>query len=267
MGMEIGSHTVAHARTFNTMPIGTGDEQYPYYKPRVLAADRTDSATVLGELGVSKFLLETAIGKTIVSFRPGYLRNPTSLPQALVASQYKYSSSFTADNALTHLPLHLNWDRQPTEETDIFDFPVTIEDEEPPSLMERLPQALYIANRLAEYGGLYVVLLHTNVVSPKIDFEHALLDSLRDRSWFGTVSEFGSFWAGRAGTSVDVSLNGKEREVTLLLSSATQGLPVQPPSRWRLVRVEPTSVSTVQVPAGVVVSSPADTVRLYFAVP
>ncbi len=265
MGMEIGSHTVAHARTFNTMPTGSGDERYPAYRPRIISADSTIGATVMGELRVSKFLIETAIGKPIVSFRPGYLRNPQVLPQALAASGYKYSSSFTADNALSHLPLHLNWNRQPGEETNNFDFPVTIEDEELPPLMERLPEALHIADRLSIYGGLFVVLLHTNVIHPKIDFERELWDSLKSRAWFGTVRQFGDFWASRSAATVDVYSNGNEHEILLTLPLGTKGLLLRVPQSWKFIRVSQTRANVLQVPAGVIVSSPAGIAQLFFS--
>ncbi len=264
LGMEIGSHSVAHARTFNTMPTGTGDERYPEYRPRILAALRTEGATVLGELRVSGFLLERAIGKPVVSFRPGYLRNPWALPEALVATGYQFSSSFSADNVLTHLPLHLNYSRAPEAETGIFDFPVTIEDEGLPPLLERLPAALALAGRLSRYGGTFVVLLHTNVVEPKLDFERTLVDSLRSHAWFGTVGEFGRFWAARAGTAVDVAADGMQRVVTLSLPAAVEGLVLQVPGSWVLTGAEPAGTRAVPAPAGVIVSAGPGPVRVLF---
>ena len=264
LGMEIGSHSVAHARTFNTMPTGTGDERYPEYRPRILEANRTEGATVLGELRVSGFLLERAIGKPVVSFRPGYLRNPWALPQALVATGYRFSSSFTADNVLSHLPLHLNWNRAPDAELGVFDFPVTIEDEGAPPLMERLPAALALAGRLARYGGLFVVLLHTNVVAPKLDFERTLVDSLRARAWFGTVGGFGRFWAARAGAALDVAADGPRRVVTMVLPDSVTGLPIVVPARWTLSGAVPESVRVVATSAGALLSAGPGTVRVLF---
>jgi len=265
MGMEVGSHTVAHARTFNTMPTGTGEERYPDYQPRVLAANRTEGATVLGELRVSAFLLARAMGKPVVSFRPGYLRNPWVLPQALEATGYRYSSSFTADNALSYLPLHLNYDRAPGEELPLFDFPVTIEDEVAPPLTQRLDAALAIARRLEAYGGTFVVLLHPNVVSPKLDFEKALVDSLRPAAWFGTVGDFGRYWAARARTAVDVAAEGDRRIVTLGLPEGAWGLVVRVPAGWRLAVTEPASARAVPGESGVVVTAAPGTVRLEFS--
>ena len=33
LGMEVASHSVSHSKTFNKFPIGTGEEQYPDYRP------------------------------------------------------------------------------------------------------------------------------------------------------------------------------------------------------------------------------------------
>ena len=266
LGMEIGSHTVAHARTFNTMPTGTGDERYPAYRPRILAATTTEGATVLGELRVSGFLLERATAKPVVSFRPGYLRNPWVLPEALVATGYRFSSSFTADNVLSHLPLHLNYSRAPEAETDVFDFPVTIEDEGLPPLLERLPAALALARRLARYGGTFVVLLHPNVVEPKLGFERTLVDSLRPVAWFGTVGEFGRFWAARAAARLDIGSDGTQRVATLVLPEAVAGLVLQVPGTWALTGAQPASARATQTAAGVIVTAGPGPVRVIFSV-
>src|SRR5262249_39573473 len=58
LSMEIGSHTVAHSKVFKQMPLGDGNEQYPDYQPFVTGESTVRNATILGELRVSKFLLE-----------------------------------------------------------------------------------------------------------------------------------------------------------------------------------------------------------------
>ena len=104
-GMEIGSHSVSHSLQFDHFPIGTGKEAYPTYHPYVQNASSTLDGTVLGELRVSRFLLEHFLPLSIVSFRPGYLKNPIALPQALLATNYLYSSSVTANDSLTHFTI------------------------------------------------------------------------------------------------------------------------------------------------------------------
>jgi len=93
------------------MPLGSGRERYPRYRPFVESVSRVRGASVLGELRVSRFLLEQLAGARVVSFRPGRLSYPFSLPQALQATGYRYSSSITANTVLTHLPYQLTHDR------------------------------------------------------------------------------------------------------------------------------------------------------------
>ncbi len=263
LGMQIASHTVSHSRAFNRLPIGSGDETYPTYQPRVTGETGVSGASVLGELRVSKFLLEHVAGMPVDAFRPGYLRNPVSLPEALEASGYQFSSSVTANNSLTHLPFQLEYHHGPTAETHIFEFPVTVEDETPPALASRLPAALQLADQLRRYGGLMVLLIHPNVVEPKLGFEQRFCAAVRDRAWFGTVDEFGQFWAARNAADVDVEHNGGQRVVTVRLPAAVDGLTLSTPARWRLVRVEPPGVVATG-PSSVTLGPAVNRLRLVF---
>jgi peptidoglycan/xylan/chitin deacetylase (PgdA/CDA1 family) len=265
MGMELASHSVAHSRQFATLPVGTGEERYPAYRPFVRDAATTVGASVLGELRVSKFLLETvAPGDTVTAFRPGYLAEPRALPQALAAAGYRYSSSTTADVSLTHLPFALDVDRQGVAESGVTEFPVTIEDEAPPRMDLRLPAAIDVARRIARYGGELVVLIHPNVTDYKLRFEQGLVAALRDSAWFGTVSGFGRWWSARASTTCDVTTSGAT--VTLRLTSPTgvDELPVTVPATWGYVSADP----GVQVrPASahtLIVHAPAGAQRIVF---
>jgi peptidoglycan/xylan/chitin deacetylase (PgdA/CDA1 family) len=263
LGVQIASHTVSHSREFNHMPMGSGDEIYPTYQPRVTGETTVSGASVLGELRVSKFLLERFTGLPIDAFRPGHLRNPESLPEALEASGYRFSSSATANNSLTHLPFQLEYHHGPTAETPIFEFPVTIEDEAPPALASRLPAALELADHLRRYGGLMVLLIHSNVVEPKLGFERGFCTAVKDRAWFGTLDEFGRFWAARNAAGVDVARNGDQRVVTVTLPSAVDGLTLSTPARWRFIRVEPSGMVAAR-PGRVTLGPAVNRMRLVF---
>lgn len=104
LGVELGSHTIAHSAVFSKFPIGTGHETYPEYVPFVKDLTTAHNSTILGELRVSKYLIEHFSGQTVWSFRPGHLSNPSTLPHALAATGYRYGSLATANNSLTHLP-------------------------------------------------------------------------------------------------------------------------------------------------------------------
>lgn len=235
LGMEIGSHTVAHSRQFDSFDLGDGKEEYPSYQPFVRDSTRTEDATVLGELRVSKFLLESQVGKKVVSFRPGHLSNPYSLPQALEATGYRYSSSVTANNSLTHLPFRLSYNREGEAESGIYEFPVTIEDEELPKMDKRFTAGLALAHKIARYGGLVVVLIHPNVTAEKLEFERSLTDSLRNDAWFGSVDQFGAWWSMRDNIKLDVSANDSATAtVTIDPRWPSKMIAIEVPEKWRL---------------------------------
>ena len=247
MGAEIASHSVAHSRVFSKMPLGSGKETYPSYEPFVKSRTDTRHANVLGELRISRFLLEANVPNLRVeSFRPGHLDNPPTLPQALEATGYRFSSSVSANNALTHMPFRLNYNRRSTDETAVFEFPITIEDELPPLMGSRLPQALEIAERIQRYGGLYVVLTHPNILGHKLDFTRGLVEKMKPNAWFGTLSTFGQWWTARDAVSVDVETRGRIKTLTLKSPIAIAGLSIEIPAGWHLAQYQPAALGPVQ---------------------
>jgi peptidoglycan/xylan/chitin deacetylase (PgdA/CDA1 family) len=264
LGHELASHTVSHSRNFAKFPLGTGTERYPDYQPFVRTPILTLGGSVLGELRASKFLLEKFGGQEVVSFRPGNLSNPYTLPQALVATGYRHSSSVTANDSLTHLPFQLNYDRARAAEVPIFEFPVTIEDEEKPPLGERVQAALDVARELARYGGLMNVLIHPDITGHKLQFERDFVTALKPVAWFGTVNDFASWWAARNEVAVDVQLSANFAAVTLTASHPLNGLPLQVPAGWRLQSVEPANLKVTPADTGLVLDQVPPQARLFF---
>jgi hypothetical protein len=235
LGMELASHTVAHSATFNRFPMGTGEEQYPSYRPFVKNRSQAYGATILGELRVSKFLIDRlGGGPAMVSFRPGELSNPFGLPQALVATGFRYSSAATANNSLTHLPYQMTHDRLSEAEVDIFEFPVTIEDEELPPMGQRIPQALMLAKQIARYGGSVVVLIHPNILDHKLDFEKQFYEAVKDWAWFGSMREFGDWWSARNALRVEVTAIGGRMMVSIDAPQRITGATLEVPGGWTL---------------------------------
>lgn len=234
LGMELGSHTIAHSKVFNQFPMGTGREAYPTYAPFVKNRTTAVNASILGELRVSKYLIDHFSGQSIVSFRPGELSNPFGLPQALLAAGYRFSSTATANNSLTHLPYQLNYDRLTDSEVELFEFPVTIEDEELPKMGDRLPEALEVARRISRYGGSVVVLIHPNILDHKLSFEKGFVQGVQPYAWFGSVGEFGRWWAARNRVQLDVVPGPKALTVRLTAPDAVSGLALDVPAGWKL---------------------------------
>ncbi len=225
MGMEIGSHTVAHSKVFDQFPLGTGTEFYPDYRPIVTSRLTVRGGTVFGELRVSKFLLETLVpGLTVQSFRAGELAYPHALPQALVATGYRYDSTATANTALTHLPYRLMHNRMNRREVESFEFPVSVEDEELPPLGQRLPDVLRLADQLGRYGAVMTILIHPNVLGHKLDFETRLIESLAGRAWLGAVEDFGRWWEARDHVEIDVLELPEGVRLSITTREAVRGL-------------------------------------------
>ena len=186
--------------------MGDGTETYPQYHPFVQTDTRTTGATIMGELRVSKFLLEHfSRGQITESFRPGFLSNPSLMPQALASSGYKYSSSSTANISLTHLPFQLSYGREFSAFTPVFEFPITVEDELDAPMINRLEDGITLARNIAKIGGLYVVLIHTDIVDSRLEYQKAIVNEVKPYAWMGSMREFGQWWSARNEVEVDIN--------------------------------------------------------------
>ena len=240
-GLEVGSHSVAHSNAMKQFGLGSGTEQYPAYRPFVETRSRTRGASIMGELRVSRFLLQRLAGADVVSFRAGYLSNPFALPQALAASGYRYDSSITANSCLTHFPFQLTRDRADRSLEPVFEFPVTIEDEAAPSLVSRYAAASKVIGDIARTHGLAVVLVHPDVARRKLDFERKLVAEWRARAWFASMRQFGDWWRARDQADIDVDASGSGW--TLRVNSAL-------PLENLVVRLPKMAAAHVSLPPG-----------------
>jgi peptidoglycan/xylan/chitin deacetylase (PgdA/CDA1 family) len=225
-GMEVASHTVAHSRVFKSFPLGDGRERYPDYRPFVETATTAHGGTVFGETRVSKFLLEQLAGIRVTSFRPGHLSYPFQLPEALQATGYRWSSSVTADSCLTHLPHQMTFSRAGASLSPIYEFPVTIEDEEKPRLGDRFEAESAVIAKIAAHHGLVVILIHPDILDHKFAFEGQLIQRWKDRAWMPDLDEFGSWWRARDDADFDVAQQGSGWSLVVDAPEALQNLTV-----------------------------------------
>lgn len=238
LGMEIGSHSVAHSKVFSKFAMGTGTESYPDYKPFVQERLVTYNGTILGELRISKFLLESSVpGYEVHSFRPGHLQYPFALPQALQATGFRNTSSVTGGSVQTNLPYQLMYNREYDAELDIVEIPVAVEDEAGLPMLSRLDSAVYFAGQLAKYGGVLNVLIHTDILGQKYEFEQKLLATLKDKAWVSTVGDFGEWWRARSRVTVLVTNDKNSHTITVKngYGQPVKGITLQVPPAWKLV--------------------------------
>jgi hypothetical protein len=224
LGFTIGSHSIIHSRAFNHFDLGSGTETFPLYQPRGTGFESATGATVFGEIRVSKELLDGNVpGQHTIFFRAGHLRVPPSLPEALARTDYLFDSSFTADDVLTHfpyaLPLGLDFD----EDSGLYEFPVTFEDEEKPPLPERIDHALDVIRANAENQAINVILIHSNEAHVKLAAEETLLRELPPDVTATDLQSYAEFWRGLEALRWSVHPGQGSNEVTVAL---TAGEPV-----------------------------------------
>lgn len=237
MGMDLASLSVSGSPLFDQFEQGSGIEQYPEYRPYVMATEKTYGGTIYGEMRVSKYLIEHYVPNiNVASFRSSNLYIPFTYPQTMIATGYRYSSSVSANASLTHFPFQMNYNREYDDEVDVFSFPVTQDDEVPPYTFGRLQPALALARKIARYGGCYVGQVHPNALGRKV--ERAFVNALKDEAWFGSLKDFGDWWAARNLVTVDVENAAGKRVVILQVPRRMEGLAIMLPIRSTPVAVE-----------------------------
>ena len=197
-GSDVESHSVIHSKLFNKVPLGSGQEQYPSYQARATPENAAQDATTFGEVCVSKSLLDGEVpGQDTIFFRAGHLRVPPYLPEALVRCGYEFDSSFTAGDVLTNFPYELDFDLGMTEPANTFEFPVTLEDEQLPPLLDRVSAMLDTIEANAENGAPSVLLIHSNNAQEKLQAERALLTRLPQDILVENMTAYARFWKAR----------------------------------------------------------------------
>jgi hypothetical protein len=223
LGGEIASHTVAHARDFREYVYGTGLETPANYHPKVIAGGKdvakgkTLGASLLGEMRVSKAMLEAAVpGIHVDAFRSGYLYIHPRQIEALTQTGYRFDSSFTANDLLTDFPFLELKDGSYTQESTITEFPILITDSHIP-MLPLVPEFEQVLDDEAVLHGVSMVLIHPDVVADKLPTELALYEHVKNRFWVGGVDAFGRFWLERGRVTLATSFNRDEETVRVTL--------------------------------------------------
>ena len=219
-GQRLKTAFTASRRGFNKFELGSGHETYATYRPRGLGFDTASGATVFGEVRVSKELLDGEIpGQDTIFFRAGHLRVPVSMPEALERSGYQFDSSFTADDVLSNFPYALPWGLGFDEDSQIYEFPVTIEDEESPGFAKRVPQALEVILANAENAAVSVLLVHSNESAQKVAAEQELLRQLPRDIGKTDMLSFAKFWRARDRLNWSLTQGSMPSDVVLQVST------------------------------------------------
>jgi hypothetical protein len=94
---DIEAHSVGHFPDFHLAPFGSGTESAANYFPQYsYDLNQTLGMSVLGELGVSRWLLENDFPITVEGFRSGYLDVPNRFMEGLKETGYRRDSTYAA---------------------------------------------------------------------------------------------------------------------------------------------------------------------------
>ncbi len=278
VGHEIGSHGISHAFDFSRFKIGE-NPQFPDYAPRSLLRDNheelpeakkyiVEDGTVLGEMKISKFLLEEMTGQAVTSFRPGHLSYPIRMNEIAQAIGYGATSTTTAPYSSTNLPYLMTYLRstgyvqaeRKEQLLDVVEIPLSWEDVGKNTILkpehaddperfgmmepEFLAETEEFLRQLSQYGGVFNLLIHPTRLGleHKLAYQRYLLDLFQPgnglagvQPHFSTVQVFAQWWLARFKLDVDVMVVEEQVELTIASARDIGGVTLQIPETWQLL--------------------------------
>lgn len=223
-GHVLGSHSVGHFPDFDeddVFPLGQLGNTTSNYLPFCHTDSSTDGGTVLGELEVSKNLLENDLGITVRTFRAGYLCYNKHLVQGLDTLGYRFNSTYSAASVLTNFPYRNRYDRNTYGRlSNVWEFPMTISDvfKSDPITFQNYPQKVAtwidVTNRNARNYAPTVLLVHPTRYY-KLFAEQDLLDNLPESTNVTNLDAFADYWLSRDVVDFSTSLSQETLTVTI----------------------------------------------------
>lgn len=215
-GHVLGSHSVGHFTDFDiesVFPFGAlGNTTSNYLPYNAGNSNPTQNGTVLGETEVSKNLLQANFGVNIKTFRPGYLCFNDKLINALDTLNYKFSTTFSANDVLTNFPYISKKDRVSYGRiSKVWELPMTISDvitSNPISntnYPQRVLKWLDVTTRNANNNAPTVLLIHPNRMY-KLTAEQNYIAGLPKTTFVSNLEEYGDYWAARDSIEFNTSL-------------------------------------------------------------
>jgi hypothetical protein len=219
----------------DTFPSGDGTESYPVYAPYNVSDTQTTGGTLFGELRVSKSLIEGALASQCIdhataTFRAGNLAYHAASPQTMERLGYRFDSTRAVGDVLANFPYRAMTDWPDELDTSVFEFPVTLEDQLPPRLDQRVSDALNVIAANADNGAPSTLLIHPNVLDYKQNAEHEILDGLPQGVRAMSVDEYAAFWRARDAARIEnINYDDQKKTLTIVVSTpeAVDGLTVR----------------------------------------
>lgn len=248
MGMEIGSLVEAYSgnRSF-----------YEDFNNRF-------SETLLDELRTSHHISNQLFGVNATSFRSGYLGYPEKLHICMKEVGFKYGSSITANELLTHMPVNTMYNYMLDDELDIYELPITIEDQELPKMDQRINEAIVLTEKIAHYGGLVNILIHPDIMGHKYRFLEIYLRFFKDKAWFGTVSQYGDWWKARTSLQVDAETLNQFLMINIEGPHSIKNLPLDIPKHYKYISAISDVGSVTKTKSGYLIERIDGKTKLFF---
>jgi hypothetical protein len=220
-GFDAQSHSFSHAPDFATAVFGTGKETAGNYMPMYSATTASTSGmSMIGELGVSRWLLENDFGITVSSFRAGYLDIPKNFPQGLTETGYQRDTSYAGGLTRGSFPYVLaTVNNGIVTSYPVMEYPLAISDRDLTTTSESQIVSDWTTVIQANYANNAptVLLLHPSNDTLKIQALQDLLAAVSGLDlWIGDLKTFSTFWESQGVTSHPVPAN-----VTLSISPQT----------------------------------------------
>lgn len=202
-GHILASHSVGHFPDFDDetlFPLGnlgnTANNYNPYY-----TSGNTSGGSVLGEVEVSKNLLENDHNVEIRSFRPGHLAFNDSLTLGLEMTNYEFSSNRSANNVLTSFPYYAMKVRTfDGIESSVLEIPMTISDVynglDATNYSNLVTIWVNVTYKYAANHSPVVLLIHPNRTY-KLTAEMDYLNQLPPNTLVYPFEKYGEFWRKR----------------------------------------------------------------------
>lgn len=216
---NIASHSVGHFPDFDKFPLGHLGNTRSNYHPRY-EDGRTIGGTILGELEVSKQLLEQVVSQPVVTFRAGYLLYPDKLVNALKMLGYHFDTSRAAGDVMTSFPYRSLTNRSFNGKiTDVWEIPMTISDVFKKDVAEQnfdkiLSLWTKITKKYNANGAPVVLLIHPDR-DIKLQLEKAFLNNLPASVTFSSIRSYGNFWRHRNKVSFRTEITGNNLNIYL----------------------------------------------------
>lgn len=222
-GHTLSSHSVGHFPDYDDdalFPFGSLGNTMLNYTP-FSDGNNTLGGTVVGELEVSKSILETDHSVTIRSFRAGHLVYPDSLIYGLETTGYEFNSTYPANDILSSYPFYaLQFPSFSANESSILEIPMTISDvfHSDPISASNYGQKVGIWTEATEKyvanNSPVVLLIHPNRLY-KLAAQQDYINQLDSDVLVYSFEGYGDFWKNREALEFTSAVNGNDMLVTI----------------------------------------------------